>query len=161
MSITHTYIKYILTTSLSLLLALKRKNKEKQKYVEDHTKELPFYSLRGSLCKASHIVIIHVKRTRWTVNEPFCEQIDGQNRADHAQCGIDLGSSVKDGFEGFRLVGSRSISWHQNNAIIIAAAQIRFNFQLTWHPSEMNHYACYPDTLLIINKFNYIREQNN
>lgn len=149
----NTYIKYISTiATLLLLLAWKRKNKEKEKCVWDHTKELPLYSLRGSLCEAPHIVIIHVKRTRWTVNEPFCEQIDGQNRADHAQCSIDLGSSVKDGFEGFRLVGARSISWHQNNAVVIAAAQIRFNFQLTRHPSEMNHYACYSDRTLIIDK---------
>lgn len=87
----------------------KKDYKEKEKY-KGHSKELPFYSLRGCLCETSHIVIIHVKRARWAVNEPFCEQIDGQNRADHAQCGIDLDRGVEDGFEGFRLVGSRGTS---------------------------------------------------
>lgn len=92
-------------------ICLKKKTTiKRKKSIWNHTKELPFYSLRGCLCKTPHIVIIHVKRTRWAVNEPFCEQIDGQNRADHAQSGIDLGRSIEDGFEGFRLVGSRDIS---------------------------------------------------
>lgn len=61
---------------------------------EDHIEILPFHSLLGGLAEAPHVVIIHVNRARWTVNEPFCGQIDGQNRAERAQPGIDLSRGV-------------------------------------------------------------------
>lgn len=85
-------------------------------------------------------MVIHVERPGRTVNEPFRGQIDGQNRTDHAQSGIDLGSAEQHRFERLRLIEPRRAARHQDYTIVVAAADVRLDFQLTRHPSETNHY---------------------
>jgi len=121
---------------------LKKERAKGREKLWENAKELPFHSARGTLREAAYVVIIHVKWTRWAVNEPFRGQIDGQNRADHTQRGIDLSRAEQHGFEGFRLVASRLGSRHQDDTVIINAAEIRLDFQSARHPSETNRHRC-------------------
>ena len=97
---------------------------------------LPFDASGGRLGEAANVMVIHVERASWAVNEPFRGQIDGQNRTDHAQGRIDLGSAEQHRFERLRLVEPWRTARHQDYAVIVQAADVRLDFQLTRHPSE-------------------------
>lgn len=81
-------------------------------------------------------MIIHVEWSSWTINKSFRRQVDRQDSTDYAKGGIDLCSAIENRFERFRLIETRRTPGDQDYTIVVAAADVQLDLQLTRHPSE-------------------------
>lgn len=101
--------------------------------------ELPLDTLDRSLGVRSNIVVVRVYGSGRTVDEPLGGQVYGENSANVEKGLVQLTGAEEDGLEGFGLLATRRQTGHQDDSVVIGAADVWLDAHLRGDVPEKNN----------------------